>query len=92
MFLQNLYFYRKAALRGCRKFLFSANKKGRPRSTKSTACPKIRRHFKEAVYPPPQNIHCIVNIMRLFHIPPPILFCNILSYSPEFVKIQYFII
>lgn len=24
----------------------------------------------------PQNIHCIVNIMRLFHIPPPILICN----------------
>ena len=60
MFLQNLYFYRKAALHGCRKFLFSANKKGRPRSTKSTACPKIRRRFKEAVYPPPSeySLHC----------------------------------
>ena len=60
MFLQNLYFYRKAALHGCRKFLFSANKKGRPRSTKSTACPKIRRHFKEAVYPPPSeySLYC----------------------------------
>lgn len=27
--------------------------------------------------PPPQNIHCIVNIMRLFYIPPPILICNV---------------